>query len=227
MSVEIDPPRGASSPAFEQVKRIVASGSVDAIDVNSGSMARVGMDALVLSGALEAEGIETVPHLTTRDSNLDRLASLAVGCLVSGRRPQRARDHGDPPSLGDHPETSGVYELDSIGLVEVLSRLNRGTDWAGKVLGGATNFTIGAAAQPSGRRSEVEIERYHAKVEAGVHFLMTQPILILSTGTHFEKRIDGKICRAGDRWNLAACQLQTGVRLNNEVPGIVDSGSGA
>jgi homocysteine S-methyltransferase len=222
VSVEIDPPRGAQlERTFEQVKRIMASGQVDAIDINSGSMARVGMDALQLAGALGAEGIETIPHLTTRDSNLIGLQATLLGAWAVGGVRNVLAITGDPPSLGDHPESSGVYEIDSIGLVDVLARLNRGTDWAGKALGGATNFTIGAALNPVADDLEYEIERYRAKVDAGVHFLMTQPVFDPEHWYAFEKRIGGK-CAVPVMlgiWPLVS--YKQAVRLNNEVPGIV------
>jgi homocysteine S-methyltransferase len=222
VSVEIDPPRGAQlERTFEQVKRIMASGQVDAIDINSGSMARVGMDALQLAGALAAEGIETIPHLTTRDSNLIGLQATLLGAWAVGGVRNVLAITGDPPSLGDHPESSGVYEIDSIGLVDVLARLNRGTDWAGKALGGATNFTIGAALNPVADDLNYEIERYHAKVDAGVHFLMTQPVFDPEHWHAFEKRIGGK-CAVPVMlgiWPLVS--YKQAVRLNNEVPGIV------
>ncbi|MGB6546243.1 MAG: bifunctional homocysteine S-methyltransferase/methylenetetrahydrofolate reductase [Candidatus Acidiferrales bacterium] len=221
VSVEIDPPRGAQlERTFEQVKGIMASGFVDAIDVNSGSMARVGMDALQLAGALGAEGIETIPHVTTRDQNLIGLQATLLGAWAVGGVRNVLAITGDPPSLGDHPESSGVYEIDSIGLVEVLSRLNRGTDWAGKALGGATNFTIGAALNPVAEDLKYEIDRYHAKVDAGVHFLMTQPLFDPEHWYAFEKRIGGKsaVPVLLGIWPLVS--YKQAVRLNNEVPGI-------
>ena len=117
---------------FEQVERVMATGCVDAIDINSGTMARVGMDAMMLAGALEARGVETIPHLTTRDLNLIGLQAMLLGAWSVGGIRNVLAITGDPPSLGDHPETSGVYEIDSIGLVKVIARLNQGTDWAGK-----------------------------------------------------------------------------------------------
>src|SRR5579872_3477151 len=140
VSVEIDPPKGTSiDRVLEQVKRVMASGKVDAIDINSGTLARVGMDALVMAGALEAHGVETIPHLTTRDANIIGLQAMLLGAWSIGGVRNVLAITGDPPSLGDHPETSGVYEVDSVGLVKVMARLNQGTDWAGKNLGGATN----------------------------------------------------------------------------------------
>ena len=99
---------------------------------------------------------------------------------------------GDPPAVGDYPETSGVYEVDSVGLVKVLSRLNQGTDWAGKTLGGATNFAIGVAVNPVADDLDNEIERFHAKIEAGAHFAMTQPIFDPEHWHAFVKKLGGK-----------------------------------
>src|ERR1700738_3091899 len=175
--VEIDPPKGISlERIFEQVDKVMVSGKVDAIDINSGAMARVGMDALMTAGALESRGIETVPHLTTRDYNIIGLQAMLLGAWTVGGVRNVLAITGDPPSVGDYPETSGVYEVDSVGLVKVLHRLNQGTDWAGKTLGGATNFAIGVAVNPVADDLDGEIERFHAKIEAGAHFAMTQPL---------------------------------------------------
>ena len=116
VSVEIDPPKGISTDRIlEQVGRVMDGGKVDAIDINSGTLARVGMDALMLAGALEAHGYETIPHLTSRDSNIIGLQAMLLGAWAIGGVRNVLAITGDPPSLGDHPETSGVYEVDSIG----------------------------------------------------------------------------------------------------------------
>ncbi|MGB9444227.1 MAG: bifunctional homocysteine S-methyltransferase/methylenetetrahydrofolate reductase, partial [Candidatus Acidiferrum sp.] len=147
--VEIDPPKGISlDRIYEQVDKVMASQKVDAIDINSGAMARVGMDALIVAGALEARGVETVPHLTTRDQNIIGLQAMLLGAWTVGGVRNVLGITGDPPSVGDYPEASGVYEVDSVGLTKILHRLNQGTDWAGKTLGGQTNFTIGVALNP-------------------------------------------------------------------------------
>jgi len=222
ISVEIDPPKGvALERIFEQVDRIMASGRVDAIDINSGTMARVGMDAIMLAGALEARGVETIPHLTTRDLNIIGLQAVLLGAWSVGGVRNVLAITGDPPSLGDHPETSGVYEIDSVGLVKVLNRLNQGTDWAGKTLGGATNFSIGAAINPVADDLDYEIERFYAKVEAGAHFAMTQPLFDPAHWHAFLKRIGGKspVPVLVGIWPLTS--YKQALRLNNEVPGIV------
>ncbi len=222
VSVEIDPPKGISlERIFEQVDRVMASGHVDAIDINSGTMARVGMDAMMTAAALEARGIETVPHLTTRDFNIIGLQAVLLGAWTVGGVRNVLAITGDPPSVGDYPETSGVYEIDSIGLVRVLARLNQGQDWAGKTLGGATNFTIGAALNPVADDLNHEIERFFAKVEAGAHFAMTQPLFDPQHWEAFLKRVGGKspIPILVGLWPLTS--YKQALRLNNEVPGIV------
>jgi 5,10-methylenetetrahydrofolate reductase len=132
---------------------------------------------------------------------------------------------GDPPSVGDYPETSGVFELDSIGLVKVLARLNHGTDWAGKNLGGATNFTIGVAVNPVADDLDEELRRFDEKVRAGAHFAMTQPIFDPEHWHAFLGRLGGAppIPVMVGLWPLTS--YKQALRLNNEVPGIVIPGA--
>jgi homocysteine S-methyltransferase len=222
VSVEIDPPKGiALDRIYEQVEKIMTSGKVDAIDINSGAMARVGMDALVVAGALEARGVETIPHLTTRDENIIGLQASLLGAWAVGGVRNVLAITGDPPSVGDYPETSGVYEVDSVGLVKVLNRLNQGTDWSGKTLGGATNFTIGVAVNPVADDLDAEIERFQAKIEAGAHFAMTQPIFDPEHWQMFVKKLGAKptIPILVGIWPLTS--YKQALRLNNEVPGII------
>jgi 5,10-methylenetetrahydrofolate reductase len=147
-------------------------------------------------------------------------AGLLGAWAVSGVRNVLAIT-GDPPSLGDHPETSGVYEIDSVGLVQVLSRLNQGTDWAGKELGGRTNFTIGVALNPVADDLDAEIERFQSKIDAGAHFAMTQPLFEPDQWQAFLQRFGGKppIPVLVGVWPLTS--YRQAVRLNNEVPGII------
>jgi methionine synthase / methylenetetrahydrofolate reductase (NADH) len=220
--VEIDPPKGISlERIYEQVDKVMVSQKVDAIDINSGAMARVGMDALIVAGALEARGIETVPHLTTRDQNIIGLQAMLLGAWAVGGVRNVLGITGDPPSVGDYPEASGVYEVDSVGLTKILHRLNQGTDWAGKTLGGQTNFTIGVAVNPMADDLDNEIARFHAKVEAGAHFAMTQPLFDPEHWNAFLKKLGGPpaIPVLIGVWSLNS--YKQALRLNNEVPGIV------
>jgi len=221
LSVEVDPPKGvALDRLFEQVDRIMASGRVDAIDINSGTLARVGMDAMMVAGALEARGVQTIPHLTTRDLNLIGLQATLLGAWSVGGIRNILAITGDPPSLGDHPETSGVYEIDSVGLVKVITRLNQGNDWAGKTLGGNTNYTVGVALNPVAEDLNYEIERFLAKVEAGAHFAMTQPLFDPAHWQAFLQRIGGRspVPVLVGVWPLSS--YKQALRLHNEVPGI-------
>jgi methionine synthase / methylenetetrahydrofolate reductase (NADH) len=222
ISVEIDPPKGTSiERILEQVRTVMASKHVDAIDINSGALARVGMDALTLAGALEARGVETIPHLTTRDANLIGLQATLLGAWTVGGVRNVLAITGDPPSLGSYPESLGVYEVDAIGLVKVMARLNQGTDWGGKNLGGATNFTIGVAVNPLAEDLDTELRRFYQKVEAGAHFAMTQPIFDPEHWEDFLKRMGGKspIPIMVGLWPLSS--YKQALRLHNEVPGIV------
>src|SRR5204862_230982 len=163
----------------------------------------------------------TPAHLTTRDQNIIGLQAALLGAWTVGGVRNVLAITGDPPSVGDYPETSGVYEVDSVGLVKVLNRLNQGTDWAGKTLGGATNFTIGVAVNPVADDLDNEIERFHAKVEAGAHFAMTQPLFDPEHWHAFLKKLGGKpaIPVLIGIWPLNS--YKQALRLNNEVPGIV------
>jgi methionine synthase I (cobalamin-dependent)/5,10-methylenetetrahydrofolate reductase len=221
LSVEIDPPKGISlDRVFEQVEKVMSTGCVDTIDINSGTLARVGMDAMMVAAALEARGVETIPHLTTRDLNLIGLQAVLLGAWTVGGVRNVLAITGDPPSVGDHPETSGVYEIDSVGLVRVIKRLNQGTDWAGKTLGGSTNYAIGVALNPVADDLDYEIKRFFDKVEAGAHFAMTQPLFDPAHWEAFLQRVGGKLpvpVMVGI-WPLTS--YAQALRLNNEVPGI-------
>ena len=222
ISVEIDPPKGVSlERIFAQVERVMASRRVDVIDINSGTMARVGMDAMMTAAALEARGVETIPHLTTRDFNIIGLQAVLLGAWSVGGVRNVLAITGDPPSVGDYPGSTGVYEIDSVGLVRVLSRLNQGQDWSGKALGGATNFAIGVALNPAADDLDHEIQRFFAKVEAGAHFAMTQPLFDPQYWHAFLERLGVKppIPIIVGVWPLTS--YKQALRLNNEVPGIV------
>ncbi|MGH9805304.1 MAG: methylenetetrahydrofolate reductase, partial [Candidatus Acidiferrales bacterium] len=127
---------------------------------------------------------------------------------------------GDPPSLGDHPQVPGIYEVDAVGLVRIIHRLNQGSDWAGKTLGGATNFAIGVAVNPTADNLDEEIRRFRLKLEAGAHFAMTQPIFAPEQWETFVARFGEPVpvpVLVG-LWPLSSFQLAQ--RLHNEVPGI-------
>ena len=98
---------------------------------------------------------------------------------------------GDPPHVGDYPGSRGVYEVDAIGLVQLVSSLNRGEDYVGKGLDTPTSFFVGVAVNPSAADLDLELERFRAKVEAGAHFAMTQALFDIELLDRFGERLGG------------------------------------
>ena len=138
---------------LEVAQALEDSGLVQFVDVNDNATARAGISSLMVSGAIErATGLETIPHLTTRDSTVLGLESLLLGAHSEGVRNVLAIT-GDPPEVGDYPGSQGVYEIDSIGLTRLITRLNRGEDFNGRPIDAPTSFFAGRRGQPDRRRS--------------------------------------------------------------------------
>jgi methionine synthase I (cobalamin-dependent)/5,10-methylenetetrahydrofolate reductase len=176
VSVEIDPPKGLNPAKALDGARLLQQAGVDLINVADSPMARVRMSAPTLCYLIQHQvGVETILHLTTRDRSLMGLQSELLGAHAVGVRNIIALT-GDPPSLGDYPDSSAVYDVDSIGLIRVLERLNAGTDSAGASIGRPAAFTIACAVDPTRADLEHEAERLRAKLAAGAHLAMTQPI---------------------------------------------------
>ena len=176
ISVEIDPPRGINPRKAIEGAQLLKDTGADAINIGDSPMARVRMSAVALAVAIQQRvGIETIIHCTTRDRNLMALQSDLIGAHALGVRNVIALT-GDPPSGGDHAQAHGMWEVDSIGFIRVLKRLNEGTDWAGNSIGQGTDFFIACAANPAADEMELELDRVRQKVEAGADVLMTQPV---------------------------------------------------
>jgi homocysteine S-methyltransferase len=222
VSVELDPPKGASlEGTIEAARALKESGAVHAVDVNDNPMARARMSALVTSGVLErVVGIETIPHVTPRDATIMGLESQLLGAHAVGVRNILAVT-GDPPRVGDHPGSRGVYEIDAIGLVSVLARLNEGEDYSGKSIDAPTSFFTGVAVNPSADDLKTELERYRRKIDAGARFAMTQALFDLSYLDRLLDALGGEspIPLLVGVWPLRSFQLA--FRLHNEVPGII------
>jgi len=238
VSVELDPPRGGNSAAMLAVAReLAASGAVHVVDVNDNPMARARMNALLASIAIEREsGLETIPHVTPRDTTVMGLQSILLGAHADGIRNILAVT-GDPPEVGDYAGTRGVYEVDSIGLTQILGRLNDGTDFNGREIDAPTSFFPGVAVNPTADDLEAELERFARKVEAGAQFAMTQALFDLSYLERMLERLGGRspVPLLVGVFYVRSHQLAQ--RLHNEVPGIVvpeavqarlrDAGTGA
>jgi homocysteine S-methyltransferase len=220
-SVELDPPKGGTYDAMLAVaKTLKDSGRVGFVDINDNPMARARANALMAAVAIERTcGIETIPHVTPRDTSVMGLQSQLLAAHAEGVRNILAVT-GDPPHVGDYPGSQGVYEVDSIGLARIVTRLNAGEDFNGKAIDAPTSFFLGVAVNPSADDLETELERFREKVEAGAHFAMTQALFDLSYLDRFEERLGG--------WPIPVLigifmvrSHQLAVRLHNEVPGIV------
>jgi homocysteine S-methyltransferase len=174
VSVEIDPPRGHNPQKCLDGARLLKEVGVKFINVADSPMSRVRMAALALCSMIqERVGLETILHFTTRDRSLMGLQSDLLGAHAMNIRNILALK-GDPPSLANYPGTKGVFDVDTIGLVKVISGMNRGVDTAGDDIGVPTNFLIGVALDVNAADPGYEINRLHQKVVAGAQFAMTQ-----------------------------------------------------
>jgi homocysteine S-methyltransferase len=178
------------------------------------------MSGLMASVAIRREaGVEVVPHLTPRDSTLAGLESLLLGAHAEGVRNVLAVT-GDAPEQGDYPGTGAVYDVDAIGLVELMARLNEGVDFHGRAIDAPTSFFPGVAVNPTADDLELEAERFRRKVGAGARFGMTQIVFDMSFLESFLERIGGSpIPLLVGVWPIRSLELA--VRVHNETPGIV------
>jgi methionine synthase I (cobalamin-dependent)/5,10-methylenetetrahydrofolate reductase len=222
VSAQLDPPLGGDVTGMLDVARALKdSGLVDLVDINENSGARAAMSANVVAAAIErAVGMETIPHVTSRDSTIMGLESILLGAHAEGLRNVLAVT-GDPPEVGDYPGSRGVYEVDAVGLVELIAKLNRGEDYNGKSIDAPTSFFIGCAVNPTADDLDEELERFRRKVENGAQFAMTQMVFDL-------KYLDGLLERLGGEppipllvgiFPLSSYRLA--LRFHNELPGII------
>jgi 5,10-methylenetetrahydrofolate reductase len=179
------------------------------------------MSSLMVSATIERRAdIETIPHLTTRDWSVMGLESMLLGAHAEGVRNVLAVT-GDPPEVGDYPGARGVYEIDSIGLTQLMTNLNRGEDFNGRPIDAPTSFFPGVAVNPTPDDMDVELERFEKKLEAGAKFAMTQIVFDADHLDRFAEQLGGKwpIPVLVGIFPLTSHRLA--LRLHNEVPGIL------
>jgi homocysteine S-methyltransferase len=176
VSVEVNPPVGLDPwPAIEAA-RLLTNGGVDVINIADGARAQARMSNLALAVRMQHElGIETLLHVCGRDRNLLGQVAHLCGAHALGVR-NLVIITGDPPKMGDFPDATAVYDLDSIGILRLVSRLNRGIDPGGKPLGAATSFLCATGAEPAALNYPREIARLELKKRAGAELVMTQPV---------------------------------------------------
>jgi homocysteine S-methyltransferase len=218
-TVEIVPPKGVDpAPMFEQCRALKAAG-VDAVNVPDGPRAQSRMGALISAILIEREvGLEAVTHYCCRDRNLLGMLSDLLGAAAAGLR-NLLLVTGDPPKMGPYPDATAVFDIDSIGLTNLVARLNRGLDPGGNPLGTPTRFTIGVGVNPAAPDLERELARLAWKVDAGAEFAITQPVFDLDQLDRFLRRVESfRLPIIGGIWPLVS--LRNAEFLANEVPGV-------
>ena len=214
--VEIVPPRGINCVKEIEGARILAQLGVHAINVPDSPRASARMSAQSLCIQIQQHtGIETILHYTCRDRNLLSIQSDLLGASSIGLHNILCLT-GDPPKLGNYPDATAVFDVDSIGLVNIVRRLNHGLDIGSNSIGASTNFTIGVAANPGVPDIEQELRRFQYKVEAGAEYAITQPVFDLRLLESFLDRIkDFRIPVIAGIWPLIS--LRNAEFLKNDL----------
>lgn len=221
-SVEIVPPRGANPEKVLAGVRLLKEAGVDAVNVPDGPRAQSRMGVLATSLLiLQQVGIEPVVHYCCRDRNLLSMLSDLLGAQAVGLR-NLLLITGDPPKMGPYPDATAVFDIDSIGLTNLVSRLNRGLDPGGNALDEPTEFVIGVGVNPGATDFEHELKRFYWKVDAGAEYAITQPVFDVGQLMNFLERIEREnlnIPVIAGVWPLVSAR--NAEFLANEVPGVV------
>jgi methionine synthase I (cobalamin-dependent)/5,10-methylenetetrahydrofolate reductase len=218
-TIEITPPKGPNPDAMvESVKAIKAAG-VDAVNVPDGPRAQNRMGAIAVSVLLQQRvGIETVLHYCCRDRNLLGMHSDLLGCAALGLR-NLLLITGDPPKMGPYPDATAVFDIDSIGLTNMVALMNRGLDLGGNPFGEGTQFTIGVGVNPGHVDLDYELRRLDWKVKAGAEYAITQPVFDVRQLEVFLDRIESlHLPVVAGIWPLLS--YRNAQFMNNEVPGV-------
>ena len=188
--VEIVPPKGTDIRKELEGARFVKSVGVDGINVPDSPRASARISNQALSLLIQREvGVEAVLHYTCRDRNVLGIQSDLLGAAAMGIRNLLCIT-GDPPKMGNYPDATAVFDVDAIGLVNIVHSLNRGLDIGGNPIGTGTGFVIGVGANPGVPNIDEEIRRFEYKVEAGAEYAVTQPVFDLGLLEIFLKRIE-------------------------------------
>jgi homocysteine S-methyltransferase len=223
ISVELDPPRGTNPEKLIKGAHKLKEAGTDAVNVADSPMARVRMACWAISALIAREvGLEVIMHFTCRDRNLMGLQSDLMGAHALGVRNIMAIT-GDPPTLGDFKEATAVYDVDAIGLVQIIHALNAGTDFAHNAIGKPTQLSIGVAVNPAAEDWDRERDRLLQKIDAGAQYAFTQPLYEIDIVRRFVDRthdIDLPVCLG----ILPLMSHRHAEFLHHEVPGITVPG---
>lgn len=219
-TVEVTPPRGVDmTKIIEKARQCVAAG-VDAINIPDGPRASSRLSPMVTAVRIQQEaGMETILHFCCRDRNLIGMQSDILGASAIGLR-NLLIVTGDPPKLGDYPNATAVFDMDSIALTNVVRNLNQGLDIGGNRIDPPTALTIGVGANPVAADWDREIERFRRKVEAGAEYAITQPVFDADSLFRFLDAIDAfRIPVVAGIWPFTS--FKNAEFMANEVPGVV------
>jgi methionine synthase I (cobalamin-dependent)/5,10-methylenetetrahydrofolate reductase len=217
--VELLAPRGVSATKeIEKAKEMFQYG-IDVINIPDGPRASARMSAMSLAIQIQREvGIETVLHFVCRDRNVIGMQSDLMGAYALGLK-NILSITGDPPKLGNYPDATAVFDVDAIGLTNIINRLNHGMDIAGNPIGEPTGFFIGVGANPGAVDLENEINRLKWKIDAGAEYFVTQPIFDIKVFENFINRTHNlNVPVVAGLWPLTS--LRNAEFMNNEVPGV-------
>lgn len=217
-SVEITPPRTADpTGTLEKCRRLKAAG-VDAVNIPDGPRASARLSPLVIAILIEQQvGIETVLHYTCRDRNIIGMQSDLLGAYAAGLR-NLLIITGDPPKMGDYPEATAVFDVDSIGLTRIVTGLNRGLDVGGNPLPEPLGFLNGVGVNPGAINLDQELVRLKQKIDAGAEFMITQPVFDPDIFQRFLDRLGAPLIPLiAGIWPLVS--FKNAEFMNNEVPG--------
>jgi methionine synthase I (cobalamin-dependent)/5,10-methylenetetrahydrofolate reductase len=216
-AVEILPPKGWNPAEMIEQCRLLQEAGVDAVHILDSARAQSRMGVLPAALIVQREvGLETVFHYTCRDRNMLGMLSDLLGAAAGGLRNVLIVT-GDPPAMGPYPDSTAVFDIDSIGLTNLVRRLNQGLDPGGNPIGEPTRFVVGVALN-QGADLEHELERFAWKVEAGADFAVTQPVFDAGQLERFLGRVKARIPIIAGIWPLAS--LRNAEFLANEVPGV-------
>jgi methionine synthase / methylenetetrahydrofolate reductase(NADPH) len=218
-AVEIVPPKGTDpEPMFVQCRQLRDAG-VDVVNIPDGPRAQSRMGALISALLVQRQvGIEAVVHYCCRDRNLLGMLSDLLGAAAGDLR-NLLIITGDPPKMGPYPDATAVFDIDAIGLTNLVARLNRGLDPGGNDLGCPTRFVVGVGVNPTAPDQDRELRRFAWKVEAGAEFAVTQPVFDIDQFDRFLHRVEHfKLPIVGGIWPLVS--LRNAEFLANEVPGV-------
>src|SRR5690606_12292836 len=220
-TVEIVPPKGITPDRMLAGVRLLKAAGVDAVNVPDGPRAQMRMGVLPTATLIEQiVGVETVVHYCCRDRNLLGMLSDLLGAHALGLR-NVLLITGDPPKMGPYPEATAVFDIDSIGLTNLVSRLNRGLDPGGNAIGEPTSFTIGVGVNPLATDREYELSRFYWKVGAGAEYAITQPVFDAEQLIAFIEELKKReiwIPIVAGIWPLVSAR--NAEFLANEVPGV-------